>query len=247
MTAWRPLQVPYALPDDEVHVWRATLPVAAPALPALRAVLLPEERARADRFYFEADRARYTIGRALTRLLIGRCLGVDPRALTFEYSRHDKPMLPGAAPLQFNVSHSGDIVLLALARSRELGVDVERIRPDFATMEIAERYFSAVECGELATLAGDARRDAFFACWSRKEAYIKARGDGLTLALDSFEVAFLPGATPRLIATRHDPPAVTRWSLRDLDVGPGYRGALVAERSDWKLALWEWRGETNFG
>ena len=247
MTAWRPVQGTYALQDNEVHVWRATLSTAAPVLPALRAVLAPQERARADRFHFEADRARHTIGRALTRLLIGHSLGVDPRGLTFEYSRHDKPMLAGAAPLQFNVSHSGDVVLLALARSRELGVDVERIRADFTTTDIAERYFSAVECRDLATLAGEARHNAFFACWSRKEAYIKARGDGLTLALDSFDVAFLPGETPRLVATRHDPPAVARWSLRDLDVGPGYRGALVAERSDWTLALWDWRGETDCG
>jgi 4'-phosphopantetheinyl transferase len=247
MTAWQPLRRPYALPEGEVHVWRASLPACASALPALRYLLSAAERARADRFHFEVDRTRHTIGRALTRLLLGRCLGVAARSLTFEYSRLDKPMLPGSSPLRFNVSHSGDIVLVALARGRELGVDVERIRPDFATMEVADRYFSVGECRELASLAGEGRSNAFFACWSRKEAYIKARGDGLTLPLDQFDVAFLPGATPRLIATRHDPPDVARWSLRDLDVGPGYRGALVAEGSDLRLALWDWRGETELG
>lgn len=245
-SSWQRLHGPYALPDGEVQVWRASLTALTPVVPALRDVLAPQERARADRFHFEADRARHTIGRGLTRLLVGRCLGVDPRTLVFEYSRLDKPMLPAGHPLRFNVSHSGDFVLLALARGRELGVDVERIRPDFATAEVAERYFSVGECRQLAALTGEAHRDAFFACWSRKEAYIKARGDGLTLPLDQFDVAFLPDEVPRLVATRHDPPDVGRWSLRDLDVGAGYRGALVAEGADWRLSLWDWCGELEF-
>lgn len=243
MTQWRPLPQDYQLPADEVHVLRATLAAAAAHLARLRAILSEEERARADRFYFEVDRARFTIGRGLARVLLGHCLRRPAELLTFEANGFGKPHLKGETAINFNVSHSGEIVLLALARGRELGVDVERIRADMATAEIAQRFFSAQECRELASMAEEARGDAFFACWTRKEAYIKAVGNGLSLPLDQFDVAFLPGETPRLVATRHDPAQAVRWTLRNLDPGEGHKGALAAEGADWTLRCWDWRGE----
>jgi 4'-phosphopantetheinyl transferase len=243
MTAWQPLPASYQLPEGEVHVVRVTLEAAAAHLVRLRAILSGEERARADRFYFEVDRARFTIGRALSRLILGHCLGRPAEQLTFVASSFGKPHLKGDAGIDFNVSHSGAIVLLAFARGRELGVDVERIRTDMASAEIAERFFSAQECRELASLSEAARGDAFFACWTRKEAYIKAVGNGLSLPLDQFDVAFLPGEAPRLVATRHDPSQAARWTLRNLDPGEGHKGALAAEGADWTLRCWDWRGE----
>lgn len=244
MTQWRPLPQDYQLPEGEVHVVRIMLAAAAPYLVRLRTILSDEERTRADRFYFEVDRSRFTIGRALSRLLLGHCLGLPFDRLAFGKSGHGKPYLQGESGINFNVSHSGEVVLLALARGRELGVDVERIRPDMVTADIAERFFSEHECQELASVAdGKERHEAFFACWTRKEAYIKAIGDGLSLPLHQFDVAFLPGQPPRILATRHDPVQAARWTLRNLDPGEGHKGALAAEGADWTLRCWDWCGE----
>jgi 4'-phosphopantetheinyl transferase len=144
------------------------------------------------------------------------------------------------SPVEFNVSHSGDLVLIALSRGHALGVDIERMRMDVATEEIATRFFSAHECKDLATVAPDLRCAAFFACRTRKEAYLKARGDGLSLPLEQFDVAFLAGHDPRLIETRHDPAEVHRWTLHALEAGCGYKAALAVEGADWKLRCWGW-------
>jgi 4'-phosphopantetheinyl transferase len=120
-----------------------------------------------------------------------------------------------------------------------LGIDIERMRANVATDEIAARFFSANECRDLALVAPDMRCEAFFSCWTRKEAYLKARGDGLSLPLEQFDVAFLPGDRPRLIETRHDPTEVYRWTLHALDGGLGYKAALVIEGADWKLKCWD--------
>jgi 4'-phosphopantetheinyl transferase len=164
--------------------------------------------------------------------------------LQFQYSEFGKPSLAQPSelhpPVEFNVSHSGDLVLIALSRRRTLGVDIERMRMDVATEEIATRFFSVNECRDLATVAPDLRCAAFFACWTRKEAYLKARGDGLSLPLEQFDVSFLPGHDPRLIETRHDPAEARRWTLHALEGGFDYKAALAVEGADWKLKCWEW-------
>jgi 4'-phosphopantetheinyl transferase len=211
----------------------------------LAEVLSQDERARAERYHFEADRKRSIIGRGLSRLLLGHCLGESPGHLQFSYNPFGKPALaPGhVRPLQFNISHSGEWVLIALAVNRPLGVDVERKREEMATEAIAERFFSPAECSALAALPPALRCAAFFSCWTRKEAYLKARGDGLSLPLDQFDVAFVPGASPRLIATRHDPTEAQRWTLSELQVGCNYAAALAVEGADWTLKCWEWMAD----
>jgi 4'-phosphopantetheinyl transferase len=161
----------------------------------------------------------------------------------FQYNEFGKPLLAGGLhpPVQFNVSHSGDLVLVALSRGRAVGVDVEYMRMDIATEEIAARFFSAAECSALATVAPALRYAAFFACWTRKEAYLKARGDGLSLVLSQFDVSLLPGDEARLLATRHDATEVHRWNLRALDGGDGYQAALAVEGGSWKLKCWNWQ------
>jgi len=232
----------YALPDDEVHVWRTTLDMAESDLAKLRRILSPGERARVDRFHFEADRRRSVIGRGYLRLLLGEILGSPANELKLEYDEFGKPSLTAGQglPLQFNVSHSGDVILIAITVGRAVGIDVERIRTDLDLDGIAARFFSANENKVLASLAGPARYQAFFACWTRKEAYLKARGIGLSLPLDQFDVSFLPNEEPRLLATRHDPAEAGQWRLQALEVSGGYAAALAIPSSIWKLKCWNW-------
>jgi 4'-phosphopantetheinyl transferase len=201
-----------------------------------------DERERADRFHFEVDQRRAVIGRGYLRLLLGQILDRPANKLQFEYDEFGKPsLIPNQGlPLQFNVSHSGDMILIAITIGRAVGVDVERIRTDFDPDEIAARFFSANECKILASLAGPVRYKAFFACWTRKEAYLKARGVGLSLPLDQFDVSFLPDEQPRLLATRPDPAEARRWRLRALDLSGDYAAALAAPSSIWELKCWNW-------
>jgi 4'-phosphopantetheinyl transferase len=230
-------------PKDEVHVWRSTLDWSAEATAALEPVLSPDERERVRRFHFERDRRCHLIARGLLRTLLGRYVGMAPDALRFDYSPFGKPSLAASLmtrALQFNVSHAGELLLIAVAAGRTLGIDVEHIRTDIAVGEIAARFFSAHERDALATLPGDLQQQAFYDCWTRKEAYIKAVGDGLSLPLDQFDVAFLPGEPARLLATRPDPAEARRWSLRELQVADGYKAALAVEGVGWTLKCWDW-------
>lgn len=245
---WPPPPRPYRLPADEVHVWRAALAQPPDALASLARPLSPEERARAARYRAEVDRRRSVIARGLLRHLLGRVLDRPPDGLRFEAGPSGKPALAaegegeGATGPQFNVSHAGDWILVALAASRPVGVDVERLRPDVACEAIAARFFSAVECEALAGLPADRRPAAFLEGWTRKEAYLKARGDGLTLALDGFDVSLVPGAEPRLLATRHDPDDAARWRMASVPPGEGHAAALVARGHDWRLRRWSFGG-----
>jgi 4'-phosphopantetheinyl transferase len=241
-TVWPRPHGNYGLPSDEVHVWRATLDQPAAGIAAFMRILSSDERARAEKFHFEADRKRHIIGRGLSRRLLGHCLGRPAQELEFEYNEYGKPGLPAGLhpPLAFNVSHSGDLVLVALTLGRALGIDVERMRSEMANQEIAARFFSANECKALAALAPDVQCAAFFACWTRKEAYLKARGDGLSLPLDAFDVAFVPEEAPRLLETRHDPAEARRWTMRAFNPGHGCKAALAVEGSGWKLNCWDW-------
>ena len=232
----------YALPVDEVHVWRTGLDLVPSGLAKLQEILAPDERERADRFHFEADRRRCVIGRGYLRLLLGKILDLPAGSLQFDYDEFGKPSLISGQPrqLQFNVSHSGDLILIAITEGRAVGIDVERIRTDLDLDVVAERFFSENECRVLGSLVGRERSEAFFACWTCKEAYLKARGVGLSLPLDMFDVSFLPNEEPRLLATRHDPAEAARWRLRKLNVSADYAAALAASGQRWKLKCWHW-------
>ena len=241
-TVWHLARPRYELPPNEVHVWRASLRQSPSSSTRLKEVLSADEYARATRYHFEADRNRSIIGHGLARLLLAQCLGSSPHGLRFTYNAFGKPDLAPERPPHphFNISHSGEWILIGLSLGRILGIDVERERENMATREIAARFFSPLECSMLEALPAAERCRSFFACWTRKEAYLKARGDGLSLPLDQFDVAFAPGAEPRLISTRHDPAEAHRWKLAALDVGCGYAAALAVEGADWKLKCWDW-------
>jgi 4'-phosphopantetheinyl transferase len=239
---WSGFSGSYTLPKDEIHVWRTTLDMVPSDFARLRQILSPDERERADRFHFELDRRRGVIGRGYLRLLLGKILDLPANKLQFEYDEFGKPSLISrqGLTLQFNVSHSGDLILIAITMGRAVGVDVERIRTDLDPDSIAAHFFSANECKILASLAGPVRYNAFFSCWTRKEAYLKARGIGLSLPLDQFDVSFLPDQEPRLLATRHDPAEARLWKLQALDVASDYAAALAAPGSTWRLKCWNW-------
>jgi 4'-phosphopantetheinyl transferase len=228
---------------DQVHVWRATLDFPEEQAARLQQWLSADERERMERFRCGRERRRYLVGRGLLRTVIGRYLAVSPHVLSFDATAAGKPRLaPGVAPqpLQFNLSHSGDLVLIALASGRALGVDVEQVRADIELAETAARFFSPTEQQALATLSGARQIDAFFDCWVRKEAYVKARGGGLALPLEQFDVSLLPGEAAQLVETRPDPAEASRWRITALDAGDGYKAALAVEGDGWMLQQWNW-------
>jgi 4'-phosphopantetheinyl transferase len=231
------------LDGEEVHVWRAALARPPAEVEALKALLSEDELRRAGRFHFERDRSAFVVARATLREILSLYVGLPPRLLRFSYNAFGKPELTGVAGetrLRFNLSHSGGLALYAVAAGREVGVDVEAMREGVACEELAVNYFSRREAAVLHALPEGERRRAFFECWARKEAYIKARGKGLSLPLDSFDVSLAPGEPAALLATREDEHGASSWSLRELDAGAGYAAAVAAEGVGWRLRCWRW-------
>jgi 4'-phosphopantetheinyl transferase len=218
--------------ERDVHVWHALADPAILEISRLQQLLSEEENIRAARFRFEKNRNEFVVSRGMLRLLLGLYLGVSPRNVCFAYSLHGKPSMAvprGELALSFNLSHSDGIVVCAFTREQQVGVDVEKVRQDFNVGEVAERFFSVAERDALRSLRAHEQHEAFFRCWTRKEAYIKARGEGLSLPLHDFDVSLLPGELAALLNTRPDASEAARWSLHDLFVGPGYAAALVVE------------------
>jgi 4'-phosphopantetheinyl transferase len=233
--------LPGTLGDSVVHVWRVSLEAWAPHVETLRSCLSADETARAARFRFARDYTHFVVARGLLRAMLGAYLGLRPGEVHFRYGPHGKPSLADGlrpARLRFNVTHSGGLALVAVALDREVGVDLEQIRPLPDMEEVARRFFSPVEWDTLRGLPAAEQPGAFFACWTRKEAYIKARGEGLSRRLDSFDVSLAPGVPAQLLAVRGDAEEEQRWSLRDLDAGPGFAAALAAEGQGWHLQCW---------
>lgn len=233
-----------SLAENEVHVWKTSLDLPLSNVEHLRTLLIDEEASRAARFYFVRDRNRWIVAHAVLRKLLERYLGVSPQTPRFTTGEYGKPALSfpqEGQRLRFNLSHSGDLALYAFAYEREVGVDVEQMRADVEYTELATHYFSAQECASLRALPPEQQEEAFFLCWSRKEAYIKARGMGLSLGLDQFDVSLTPGEPARLLGSREEPRITECWSLQALWPGSGYAGAVVAERADWQLRCWQWR------
>lgn len=204
-------------------MWRASLDRSAGVTARLETVLAADERERAARFYLDRHRARYVVGRGLLRVLVGRYLGVAAQEVEFAYGEHGKPLLAKPGPW-FNLAHSGGEAVLAFSSSGEVGVDIELV--DHRTHgRVAERFFSTLEVETLSSLPAALRSRAFLHCWTRKEAFMKARGDGLSLALDSFDVTLAPSEPPAILRTAWSASEPAEWSLVDLSE-PG--GAVIA-------------------
>jgi 4'-phosphopantetheinyl transferase len=226
-----------ALGPDEIHVWRAYLDFEPASLRRFEITLSTDEKARAERFHFPRDRNAFVATRGILRELLGRYAGRAPSELVFDYGERGKPSLRGAPsqPIQFNVSCSQGLALLAFAIGRSVGIDVELIRPSFAGVEIAERYFAQQEIEELRALPPSLLAEGFFHCWARKEAYVKARGEGLQIPLRSFRVSLTPGQPERLESAD-----CARWSLHSITPDANYVGALVVEGKEPLIRYWDW-------
>jgi 4'-phosphopantetheinyl transferase len=223
-----------SLPSDEVHVWRAFFDREQSQLNELARTLSEDERLKVGRFYFQKDRRRFVITHGILRNILGRYLNIEPKRLKFFYSSHGKPTLGGVTDghsLCFNMSHSHGLALFAFAWNRKVGVDVEYIHSMPDAEEIAERFFSPRENAVFRTVPPAKRLEAFFNCWTRKEAFLKAIGDGLSRPLDSFEVSLAPGKPAHLLSVEGDLKEASRWSLRALVPASGYIGALAVEGS----------------
>ena len=237
------------LPSNEVHVWRASLDLSPAGIGLLLTLLSDEERARAERFRTPCDSQRSIASRGLLRVLLAHYLAADPSQIRFCYNQQGKPALANQAAadgLRFNVSHSKGLALFAFSRGRELGVDLERIDPAVSGEQISELFFSPRECAMLRALPVEQRSEAFFACWTRKEAYIKAKGKGLAIRLDQFDVSLAPDEPAALLQTAEGPEEAGRWSLHILSPAPGYAGALAIEGQAFKLRCWQLNSEVVF-
>ena len=223
-----------ALAVDGVHAWTAHLPSLRPHLAGLAALLSPDEQERARRFRFEAHRERWQLTRGLLRFLLGRYLQRAPHELAFDFNAHGKPGLPGCA-LHFNTSHSGDWAAFAFTRIAAVGIDIEQVRGDLSRHEeIARRHFAPAECEQLFSAVQAERVRAFFDLWTCKEAFVKARGDGVFSGLNRFEVRL---SDPRVVCV-HGKPASDWWLARLPEI-PGYSGAMVVNAGRGAPQFWK--------
>jgi 4'-phosphopantetheinyl transferase len=236
---WCPNPGPLEFEEAEIHVWRAYLDRTETILHQFEATLSADEKIRADRFVFQRDRNHFVGTRGILRELLAGYLRRSPEDLQFDYSALGKPSLRGEIfrhSVQFNVSHSHGLALLAFTVGRNLGVDIEFVRSGFASEEIADHYFSTQEVAELRTLPPSLQEEGFFLCWTRKEAYVKARGEGLHIPLGSFRVSLTPGQ-PEILES----PDSCRWRMWSLHPDPQYVGALVVEGQNLRLRQWGWK------
>lgn len=211
----------------EIHIFGTTLDG-----PENEQILSPDERVRAARFHFSRDRKRFVAARTFMRIVLGEYLGIDPADAQFGYTEYGKPFLSDsnvAPALSFNVAHSEDRAMMAVACGRAVGIDLENHRPGFASDRLAEQFFSSDEVQSMRSLPSEEQERAFFDCWTRKEAYIKARGQGLSIPLNGFTVSTSPNDSSALLSTTHDPSASTEWRVCDLKAPAGFSAALAYE------------------
>jgi len=238
------------LRDDEVHVWAAPLAVSASALATLKNTLSYSELERAARFRFERHRDRFIAGRGMLRVLLGRYLRADARQLEFEYGAAGKPELrgkPAGNSPHFNLAHSEDLALVAITRAAAVGVDVERVRPLKDSSELVSRFFSPREHALFKDLPESQKAVAFFNLWTRKEAWLKATGEGIAHSLHLVEVSFLPGEPARLLTLPESRGSHPSWALLDLQPAPGFVAALAIAAQAPKLRCWRWTGDPGQG
>ena len=234
---WRLSPRTLTLPANEVHVWRARLDVPWAHLGTLRRTLSPDERARASQFRLTIHRRQFIAAHGILRDILSRYLHRDPAGLRFRDTPRGKPALLancGRDEIRFNLSHSGNLALYAVTRGREVGVDLELIQPDLAGD--AQQFLSPQEIASLRALPPPVRAEAFFNAWTRKEAYIKALGEGLRVPLASFDVSLAPGEAAALLRG-----VSSRWVLQAIKPARAYVAAVVTEGECRCTRLWQWR------
>lgn len=236
---------PLEICAHEAHVWCAPLMQPDAVLQKMKAMLSADEFARAARFQFEKHRNRFVIGRGLLREVLSRYLDMPAHQIALEYETHGKPRLAEALnskKIFFNLSHAEDLWVCAFTRGREVGVDVEHVQVIAEAENLAQRFFAKAEAESFCALPAHEKQRAFFHCWTRKEAFIKALGEGLSHPLHRFEVSFLPGAPAALLRTAPDPREAERWSMFAFEPAREYVAALVVAGKSIEVKFWEWQG-----
>jgi len=236
---------PWSQPPDRpmvetnaIQVWRTKLDCEPAAGQPWETWLAPDEKARAARFVFSRDRRRFIAARGILRAILGQYLQRHPADIEFTYGTNGKPALRSnrwQSMIHFNLSHSHGLAVYAVADGREVGIDVEAVRPGTADNGVIDLAFTEREVAELHALPLHLRDEAFALGWTRKEAYIKARGMGMAFPLESVEVSLSPGQ-PEVLHTAD----TSRWSLRSFRPAPGFVGAVVGEGRNWELRLWNY-------
>ena len=242
---WQSPPSTYKLASDEVHAWAIALDRPASFRNNLWRVLAPDEQERAQRFYFDHHRFHYIVAHGLLRTILANYLQEAPQSINFAYGEHGKPELAPAFKqngnqLEFNLSHSNGMALLGVSWNRPVGIDIEAIRLLDDGKEIARRFFSKWEYEQFTAVSPSQQLQAFFNCWTRKEAYIKAIGDGLSCPLDSFDVTLTPGKPAKLLRVHGNSSQAAQWQLNHLQPKPGFVGAIIATHLPWKLSLHRW-------
>ena len=237
-TVAQPASVSRGFGDLEIHVWKASLDVLDAQLETFAGTLALDEHERIARLRTESDRRRATASRGLLRHILAGYAGTPPAELCFTYGPAGKPELIGAAngqPLYFNTAHSGDLLLVAVGREPVLGVDVERFRPVARWQRVARRAFSGEELHRIEALPEEKRDEAFITCWTRKEACVKAVGEGVWSAFNRFEVSVEPDEPAEIRSLDGEAAAGADWSLYHLEPAPGFVGALAVQGTGWRL------------
>jgi 4'-phosphopantetheinyl transferase len=219
--------IPIYLDERSIHVWPIRISPSIAVVARFERFLTADERARAARFKFRHLQHSFLISRGILRALIGRYIGTPPGSIRFAYGPAGKPSLETQGPIRFNASRSGNLAVFALTRGCELGIDIERIRIVEDIQSITDRLFCPEETEELMSMTTKQRERAFFLCWSRKEAYVKATGDGLSMSLTSFRVSVHPSQPARFIHIARDANAANEWSLHDLALSSDCAAALA--------------------
>jgi 4'-phosphopantetheinyl transferase len=237
-STWLAPPADLSLPDDAVHIWRVSLAQANTQVQELAHTLSPAERERAQRFCFERDRRRYIVARGALRSILGGYLSIHPSHLKFRYGIRGKPYLARSCDdgtMQFNLSHSNEMALYAYTRSRRIGIDLEYIHPVPDANRVADQFFSRGEKAALRALPRDQIDEAFLTFWTRKEAYVKALGEGLYQPLDQFDVSSVPGKPYHLLEVPNSSGESSQWSVATLNPAPGYLASLAAEGYIWNV------------
>ena len=225
---------------NEVHIWRLE-PEPLVDLSGYSALLSSDEQQRAARFRFPYLTRNFIVDHGRMRLLLSAYTGVAPRDLAFTFNEFGKPELANnPASLRFNLSHTNELSLLALCPDSPVGIDVEAVRPMDDWRDIAQSHFSQSEISALQGTAESDQQNAFFRCWTRKEAFIKAHGRGLSIPLDSFAVSLAREETPALLECKWDPEETKRWQFVSLDLGARFAGALAVRGKDRTVRHFDW-------
>lgn len=220
--------------ENDVHVWRIKLTEVQ--LESGLNLLNAEEQERAAKFYFSRDKKRFIVSRSLLRALIGAYLNQAPASLRFQLTPHGKPFLTDTLPLSFNLSHANEFVYFAFSCTFPLGIDVEFLPRRTRLRAVARRFFAQSEYAAWSALPADLQRPGFFACWTRKEAIVKAHGDGISLGLNRFVVSVTPNEPARLLSMAPQVGRLQDWQLQDLQSAPEYHGA-IAVRTTKKIHI----------